>query len=136
MRGFLAVRAIFISVVVYSATVIRPIEGHPALSAMLGLAVALAIVAAETRLRGTAVTSLLGGLLGFVIGLSVAKMIGTALFWADTGNTKVQFLHGLIIVVLPYLGLVAGVRMGEWLEPAKFVSLFKATMCQAPRLKL
>src|SRR5262247_1741534 len=125
MRGFLAVRAIFISVVVYSATVIRPIEGHPALSAMLGLAVALVIVAAETRLRGTAVTSLLGGLLGFVIGLSVAKMIGTALFWADTGNTKVQFLHGLIIVVLPYLGLVLGVRKGEWLEPAKFVSLFR-----------
>ena len=125
MRGFLAIRAIFISVVVYSATVIRPIEGHPALSAMLGLAVALAIVVAETRLRGTAVTSLLGGLIGFVIGLSVAKMIGTALFWADTGNTKVQFLHGLIIVVLPYLGLAGGVRMGAWLEPAKFVSLFR-----------
>jgi uncharacterized protein YacL len=125
MRGFLAVRAIFIGVVVYSATVIRPIEGHPLLSATLGLAVALGIVVAETRLRGTAVTSLLGGLIGFVIGLSVAKMIGTALFWADTGNTKVQFLHGLIIVVLPYLGLVGGVRMGEWLEPAKFVSLFK-----------
>ena len=52
-------------------------------------------------------------------------MIGTALFWADTSNTKVQFLHGLIIVVLPYLGLMLGARKGEWLEPAKFVSLFQ-----------
>ena len=64
-------------------------------------------------------------------------MIGTALFWADTSNTKVQFLHGLIIVVLPYLGMVLGVRKGEWLEPAKFVSLFKrrppAEALQDPR---
>jgi uncharacterized protein YacL len=125
MSGFLVIRAIFIAVVVYSATIIKPVEGHPALSAGLGLAVALVIVIAETRLRGTAVTSLLGGLLGFVVGLIVAKMIGTGLFFADTGNTKVQFLHGLIIVVLPYLGLVLGVRKGEWLEPAKFVSLFR-----------
>jgi uncharacterized protein YacL len=125
MNGFLAIRSIFIAVVVYSATVIRPVQGHVALSAGLGLAVALIIVLAETRLRGTAVTSLLGGLLGFVVGLIVAKMIGTGLFWADTSNTKVQFLHGLIIVVLPYLGMVLGVRKGEWLEPTKFVSLFK-----------
>jgi uncharacterized protein YacL len=125
MNGFLAIRSIFIAVVVYSATVIRPVQGHVALSAGLGLAVALIIVLAETRLRGTAVTSLLGGLLGFVVGLIVAKMIGTGLFWADTSNTKVQFLHGLIIVVLPYLGMVLGVRKGEWLEPTKFISLFK-----------
>ena len=106
MNGFVAIRIIFIAVVVYSATVIGPVDGHSVLSAGLGLLVALVFVVAETRLRGTAVTSLLGGLLGFVAGLIVAKMIGTALFWADTSNTKVQFLHGLIIVVLPYLGLI------------------------------
>ncbi len=60
-------------------------------------------------------------LLGFGVGLTIAKALGTALFWADTANTKVRFLHGLIIVVLPYLGLVLGARKGEWLEPAKFV---------------
>jgi uncharacterized protein YacL len=47
------------------------------------------------------------------------------LFWADTSSTKVRFLHGLIILVLPYLGLVLGARKGEWLEPAKFLSLFR-----------
>jgi len=31
----------------------------------------------------------------------------------------------LILVVLPYLGVVLGARKGEWLEPAKFVSLFQ-----------
>ncbi|HWB15586.1 MAG TPA: PIN domain-containing protein [Vicinamibacterales bacterium] len=125
MRGFLLVRAVFVIVVVYTAALIRPIDGPFVFSAALGLAVALGIVAAEARLRDAAVTNLLGGLLGFAVGLTIAKTIGTALFWADTANAKVRFLHGLIIVVLPYLGAVLGARKGEWLEPAKFLSLFR-----------
>jgi uncharacterized protein YacL len=125
MHGLLFVRAIFVVVVVYSATVIGPLEDNRLANAGLGLAVALMIVLAETRLRETAVTSLLGGLLGFGVGLTIARALGSALFWADTADSRVQFLHGLIIVVLPYLGLVLGARKGEWLEPAKFVSLFK-----------
>ena len=92
---------------------------------MLGLGVALIIVAAEARLRDAAVTSLLGGLIGFAIGLWLANTIVSALTWSNTDNTKVQFLHGLIVVVLPFLGMMLGARRGEWLEPAKMVSLFK-----------
>jgi len=124
MAGFLLARIIFVAIVVYSSTVIRPIDGSIG-SGVLGLFVAIVIVAAETRLRDTAVTSLLGALLGFGVGLTIAKAIGEALFWANTAEPRVQFLHGLIIVVLPYLGLMLGARKGEWLEPAKFVSLFR-----------
>lgn len=125
MHGFLLVRALFAAVVIYSATLIRPIDGPLALNVFLGLAVAGLIIAAEARLRDAAVTNLLGGLLGFGIGLTIAKAIGTALFWADTGSNQVRFLHGLIIVVLPYLGLMLEIRKGEWLEPSKFASLFR-----------
>ena len=125
MHGFLLVRALFAAVVIYSATLIRPIDGPLALNVFLGLAVAGLIIAAEARLRDAAVTNLLGGLLGFGIGLTIAKAIGTALFWADTASNQVRFLHGLIIVVLPYLGLMLGIRKGEWLEPSKFASLFR-----------
>jgi uncharacterized protein YacL len=125
MHGFLIARAVFVSVVVYAAALIRPVEGHIGVSLALGLAIALVIVAAEARLRDAAVTHLLGGLLGFGIGLTIARGIGSALFWADASNTKVRFLHGLIIVGLPYLGMVLGARRGEWLEPAKFLSLFR-----------
>ena len=125
MPGFLLVRTVFVGIVIYSASVIRPIDGHVILSLLLGLAVAIGIVVAETRLRDAAVTSLLGGLLGFMVGLTIASTIGSALFFANTADTRVQFLHSLIIVVLPYLGLVLGARKGEWLEPAKFASLFR-----------
>ena len=125
MTGFLLARAVFVITVVYSSTAIRPIAGHPLLSSLLGLGVALLIVAFEARLRDTAVTSLLGGLLGFGVGLWLSRTIVSSLAWTETRNTQVQMLHGLIIVVLPYLGLMLGARKGEWLEPAKLASLFK-----------
>jgi uncharacterized protein YacL len=125
MTGFLLARAVFVVTVVYSSTAIRPIAGHPLLSSLLGLGVALLIVAFEARLRDTAVTSLLGGLLGFGVGLWLSRTIVSSLAWTETRNTQVQLLHGLIIVVLPYLGLMLGARKGEWLEPAKLASLFK-----------
>jgi uncharacterized protein YacL len=78
-------------------------------------------------MRDAAVTSVLGGLIGAGIGLAIANSVHAAMSWADTTNTKVRFIHMLIMVVLPYLGVVLGARKGEWLEPAKFASLFKDT---------
>jgi uncharacterized protein YacL len=125
MTGFVLARGIFVAAVVYTAWVINPVGEHPLASAGLGLTIALVIVAAETRLRDAAVTSVLGGLLGFGVGLWLANTIVGALTWSNTSNTKVQFLHGLIVVVLPFMGMMLGARRGEWLEPAKLVSLFK-----------
>ncbi len=52
-------------------------------------------------------------------------MITSGIFWANTADPKVRFMHTLIIFVLPYLGLVMGARRGEWLEPSKLASLFR-----------
>jgi uncharacterized protein YacL len=125
MHGFLVVRLIFLAVVVYTSVLVRPIDGHVWLSGTLGFGIAMLIVVIETRLRDTAVTGLLGGLLGFGVGLAIASAIGKALFWADATDSRVRFLHTLILLVLPYLGAVFGARKGEWLEPSKFASLFR-----------
>ena len=45
---------------------------------------------------------------------------------------RVEFLHSFILIVLPYLGLVLGGKHGEWLEPARLVSLFRADRPAAP----
>jgi uncharacterized protein YacL len=125
MHGFLLVRALFVGAVVYAAVQIQPFAGHAVLNGGIGLVVALIIVGAETRMRDAAVTQLLGGLMGFGVMLLVATTLSGALYWANTGDSKVRFLHSLIIIVLPYLGLVFGARKGEWLEPQKLISLFR-----------
>src|SRR5687767_15666445 len=96
MHGYTFVRLLFIGLVVYLSILIRPIGSLTWVNGGLGLAVALALVVAEMRLRGAAVTTLLGGLLGFGLGLWIAKAINSGLFWADSADSKVRFLHGLI----------------------------------------
>jgi uncharacterized protein YacL len=125
MRGFLVVRGFFVLAVVYSAVLIRPVDAPLMVNAALALSVALLIVVAEARLHDAAATHLLGGLIGFGVALWIARAIGSSLFWANTSDTRVQFFHSLIILILPYLGIVMGARKGEWLEPAKLASLFR-----------
>jgi uncharacterized protein YacL len=127
MRGFNPVRGLFVIVVVYVATLIPPIYGSLAINLGMGLFLALVTIVAESKLRAAALTDLLGGLIGFVVSLQIAKTFSSALFWTDVTNPLVQFMHSLIIVVLPYLGLVVGIRKGEWLEPSKIASLFRDT---------
>src|SRR5438105_1912590 len=99
------------------------------LPANVALALVLAGLAVlfERTLRDTAMSRVLGALIGCGIGLAIAHAIGTGLFWADTGDRRVEFLHSFVLIVLPYLGLVLGGKHGEWLEPARLVSLFRAT---------
>jgi uncharacterized protein YacL len=126
MAWFVLARALFVAAVAYAAAVLHPLP--VALPANVAFALVLAglVVLFESRLRETAVTRVLGALIGCAIGLGIARTIGAGLFWADNGDRKVEFLHSFVLLVLPYLGLVLGAKHGEWLEPARLISLFRA----------
>ena len=128
MAWFLLARLLFVIAVVYSAVLLRPLGGSVELNAVFGVALAAVFVAFESRLRNTSVTHMLGAMLGGAIGLGIAKTVGAALFWADTKDDRVAFLHSFVLCpALPYLGLVLGGRKGEWLEPARLIGLFRGT---------
>jgi uncharacterized protein YacL len=125
MPWHIVTRALFIAAVSWAATLTRAF--HPTLSVNMaaGIALGALIVLIETRLRSTEVTDLLGALIGGAIGLGLSKTIGAALFWANTSDPRVVFLHSFILLVFPYLGIVMGARKGEWLQPQRLVSLFR-----------
>src|SRR5688572_13098523 len=127
MAWFVLARLLFVIAVVYSAVLLRPLGGSVAVNAAFGVALAVVFVAFESRLRNTSVTHMLGAMLGGAIGLGIAKTVGAALFWADTKDDRVAFLHSFVLLALPYLGLVLGGRKGEWLEPARLIGLFRGT---------
>jgi uncharacterized protein YacL len=120
------VRALFVMAVTYAAILTRPFSPTLWLDAAVGAALGALVIWIEARLRSAEVTDLLGALIGGAIGLGLAKTIGAALFWADTGDRRVVFLHSLILLVFPYLGIIMGARKGEWLEPARLVALFRS----------
>jgi uncharacterized protein YacL len=121
------VRALFVLAVTYAAMLTRPFTPDLAANGLVGVALGVVIIWIETRLRSAEVTDLLGALIGGAIGLGLAKTIGAALFWADTGDRRIVFLHSFILLVFPYLGIVMGARKGEWLQPARLVALFRDT---------
>ena len=126
MAWFILARLLFVGAVGYSAFLLSPVAGDPVLSVVFGLLLAGLAVGLELRLRETPVTHMLGALIGGAIGLAIAKGIGAAVFWADPGDERVAFLHSFVLLLLPYLGLVVGGRKGEWLEPSRLVTLFRA----------
>ena len=126
MAWFALARVLFVTAVAYAAALLHPLPFSILVNIAFALGLAALVVLFEGRLRETAVTRVLGALIGFAIGLGLARAIGAGLFWADTGDRRVEFLHSFILIVLPYLGLVIGGTQGEWLEPARLISLFRA----------
>src|SRR4051812_32831579 len=125
MPWHLVTRGLFIATVAWAAALTRPFHPSMAVNLAVGVGLGALIVVIETRLRSTEVTDLLGALIGGAIGLGLSKTIGAALFWANTSDRRVVFLHSFILLVFPYLGIVMGARKGEWLEPQRLVGLFR-----------
>ena len=127
MAWFALGRVLFVATVACAAALLRPLTtvGLP-VNVLFGLVLAGLVVLFESRLRKTAVTRVLGALLGCAIGLLISRGITAGLFWADPADRRIQFLDSFILIVLPYLGLVVGGKHGEWLEPSRLVGLFRA----------
>ena len=126
MAWFALARVLFVASVAYAAALLRPLPVGTELNIAFALALAGLAVLFESRLRDTAVTRILGALVGCAIGLALARTIASGLFWTDSGDRRVEFLHSFVLIVLPYLGLVLGGKHGEWLEPARLVGLFSS----------
>jgi uncharacterized protein YacL len=125
MAWYVFARALFIGAAVYSAFQLQPLAGGLPVNVAFGLILGVVIVAFEIQLRNTSVAHMLGALIGGACGLLAAELIGKALYWADLGDDRVIFLHSMILITLPYLGLVIGGRKGEWLQPENLVGLFR-----------
>jgi uncharacterized protein YacL len=126
MAWFIIARLAFVGAVSYSAFMLQPLGGDVPINVAFGVGLALLAVVFEWQLRNTAVSHLLGAFIGGATGLLLAKGISAALLWLDHGAPRVAFLHSFILLVFPYLGLVIGGRKGEWLEPARLMTLFRA----------
>jgi uncharacterized protein YacL len=126
MAWFALARVLFVAAIAYAAALLQPLPLGVAANIGFGLVLAAVFVAFEHLLHETPVTHVLGALIGGTIGLLIARTIGLALFWAPLTDRRIEFLQSFLLISLPYLGLVLGAKHGEWLEPARLVSLFRA----------
>ncbi|OFW24055.1 MAG: twitching motility protein PilT [Acidobacteria bacterium RIFCSPLOWO2_02_FULL_65_29] len=120
-------RVMLVGAMTVSAAILLPI---PSVGLLFNVAFAvvlgLLVVVVEGLLRQTASSRMIGAILGCAVGLGLARGIEASLFWADTGDRRIEFLGLFLLIALPYLGLMLGAGRGEWLEPARLVSLFRS----------
>ncbi|MDR1990078.1 MAG: PIN domain nuclease [Acidobacteriaceae bacterium] len=114
------------AVVAAVAAFLRPLPAGVAVNVGFALVIAVSVVVAEMRLRTVAPARVIGALAGGVAGLVVARLIESCLFWTDANDRAIEFLDSVLLIVIPYVGLMFGARHGEWLEPARVASLFRS----------
>ena len=96
MAWFALARVLFVVAVAYAAALLQPLPvGLPA-NVAFALVLAALVVFFESRLRETSLTRILGALIGCGIGLAIARAVGSALFWADNLDRRVEFLQSLL----------------------------------------
>ncbi len=86
------------------------LRGSPAVG--VGLLIALAVLLAELRLRRAALSGLLGGAFGAVLGVFAALLVTLVISHTDEPEPTKSFLEFATLFALGYLGLVLGSRRG------------------------
>jgi uncharacterized protein YacL len=136
MKWGVVARALFVAAIAYSGFALRPLGGGPLPNVLLSAAIAGSIIYLEDRLRQTSLGNVVGAMIGGGAGLLVARLIGDAHFWANTSDPRVAFVHTLILIVIPYLGLVIGGTSGEWLDPNRLIAIFRPRTEAARRYRI
>jgi uncharacterized protein YacL len=102
LRGFLVVCA---AAICYA---LRPFHLGGITSAGVGVLTAAIILLAELRLRWTAISGLLGGALGAVLGIFAAVLVTLIISRTAEPEPTKSFLECAVLVAFAYLGLVLG----------------------------
>src|SRR4029079_12545016 len=124
MVWFAAARVLFVAALSYAAVILKPLPVNVFLNAAFGAALGVAAIAFARHLRETPPTRVLGALLGALTGLVLARGVQAGLVWLDNDNRQIEFLDSAVLIVLPYFGIVLGLKHSEWLEAARLVRLF------------
>jgi uncharacterized protein YacL len=125
MTWFALGRVLIVAGIIFTAATVQPLDFGLAVNIVFGAVAAALVILLEWRLSDTPPARIIGALLGCITGLVIARAIGAGLFWTPPDDRRIEFLHGFLMIALPYLGLVLGGRSGEWLEPARIMSLFR-----------
>jgi uncharacterized protein YacL len=128
MVWFILVRLLFFIGATYTAIAVSPFEGGAIVNGLFGAALGGLAVVVEWRLRDVSLPHVLGALFGAVLGMLFARVLDGALLHSP--DPRWTFVHKVVDLFLPYIGLIVGARRGEWLEPARLVTLFRASAPQ------
>ena len=112
MADLWVLRVIVVAISVGLTVKFQPFGLHPALSAVAGLAIGVALILAERRLREASLGRLLGAGAGALLGIVIAFLM-SFIVGASFGPAPAAAARVISLVGLTYLGVVVGASKGE-----------------------
>jgi uncharacterized protein YacL len=133
---FWVVRAFLVACTGAVSYTLGPFGLHGVQAVSIGLLIALAVLLAELRLRRAALSGLLGGAFGAVLGVFAALLVTLVISRTDEPEPTKSFLEFSALFAFGYLGLVLGSRRGGEVHVGALDGFFGKKTAPAESMKL
>src|SRR6266550_1420978 len=111
------IRLIFTAILVAAGYVLKPVNGDPWMSALVGALIAVCIILFELRIRRASLKTLIGAAVGSILGIVGAYLIGSLIMRQESMPHEVRtFLTLGLVFFMAYVGLMVGGAKGDYLE--------------------
>ncbi len=126
MMDLVFIRFVFIVVVGVASFVLQPFGLNKIEAALSGVAIGIAIIFFEMRLRRVSLKQLIGAVLGSVLGIIGSYLISLVLRDSlQPGGTQ-RFLQLMVMLLMTYVGLIVGANKGDLLNLSALGGVFGA----------
>lgn len=96
----------------------------------LGVAIGVAIIVLETRIRAVSAKQVAVGFLGALVGVLFALLVSIPLGKIPMAGNTQAFWQSLVLLLFMYVGLMLGWKRGEWFDPLSIKAYFLGTTTQ------
>jgi uncharacterized protein YacL len=110
---------------------LSPFGLHRWAAAGLGLALSLAIVAVEHRLRSSSSSELLGGVVGGVFGALAALLVAILIFGTSVPDATKSFLAYAALLAFGYVGVMIGSQKAIFFKPESLQGILRPHIAQS-----
>ncbi len=124
MLDLAIVRAVFVAVLTIASYYLRPFGLNPVISAAVGLALSIAIILFEIRLKQASLKRLIGAALGSLLAILGAFLMSVVIGHSTGDLATKSFLQIVVMLLMVYVGLVVGANKGDLLNLAALGGLF------------
>ncbi len=125
-------RALLFAAVLVSGYFILPFGTDIRLTLIYSGIIGIIVILAEMRIRRLSLKTLLGAAVGSVLGITGASLISIVIGRMNFENPHTEtFLQLLCLLVMAYVGLVAGAHKGEYLD----LSMLEGVLTDSPARK-
>ena len=120
----LFIRVLFVSVVAVACSFLRPFGLSLEASVVTGMAIGVAVILFEMRLRVLSLKRLIGAVIGSVLGIFGAYLFSLVIRNSIPVGSTQSFLQLLVMLLMSYVGLITGASKGELLNLGALGGLF------------